>query len=302
MPEPLFVFIQMEFAWALGPPDGRYLLRDGADGEPERVIVLATISAERSAPGSTAPSARRHGLRLLSRRRRRGLGATATADPAPVPTARATIVDPISLSAEHQARAWLSEGGRPLLINRFVGGGSVTLATFDWAQEPDFWGGGHFLYSTPRDYLRFQRMLLGGGALDGVQILEGSTVDDAFRNHIGDLNWPPSQPRCRRSRTRVRENETNGARLLLEQVRDEPGGSREYRYSLERAQRIPGIEKNGWNRTRNISRCCCLRECPRMRSGPHAGAGPGGSSGSCGRRPAADPARGRRPQWATPGL
>jgi hypothetical protein len=34
------------------------------------------------------------------------------------------------------ARAWLSEGGRPLLINRFVGGGSVTLATFDWAQEP----------------------------------------------------------------------------------------------------------------------------------------------------------------------
>src|SRR3954451_9591263 len=61
----------------------------------------------------------------------------------------------------------------------------------DWAQEPDFWGGGHFLYSTPRDYLRFQRMLLGGGALDGVQILEGSTVDDAFRNHIGELSFPP---------------------------------------------------------------------------------------------------------------
>jgi CubicO group peptidase (beta-lactamase class C family) len=37
-------------------------------------------------------------------------------------------------------------------------------------------------------------MLLGGGTLEGVQILEGSTVDDAFRNHIGDLYWPPSQP------------------------------------------------------------------------------------------------------------
>jgi methyl acetate hydrolase len=64
----------------------------------------------------------------------------------------------------------------------------------DWAQEPEFWGGGHFLYSTPRDYLRFQRMLLGGGTLEGVQILEGSTVDDAFRNHIGDLCFPASLP------------------------------------------------------------------------------------------------------------
>jgi methyl acetate hydrolase len=61
----------------------------------------------------------------------------------------------------------------------------------DWAQEPDFWGGGHYLYSTPRDYLRFQRMLLGRGTLDGETILEASTVDDAFRNHIGELNFPP---------------------------------------------------------------------------------------------------------------
>jgi hypothetical protein len=107
--EPLFIFIQMEFPWALGPPDGRYLLRDGADSEPERVVVLATIGAGRSMPGGAAPSARRHGLRMLRRSRRRGLGTKAKADPAPVPTARATIVDPISLSAEHQARAWLSE-------------------------------------------------------------------------------------------------------------------------------------------------------------------------------------------------
>ena len=27
MPERLFVFIQLEFPWALGPADGRYLLR-----------------------------------------------------------------------------------------------------------------------------------------------------------------------------------------------------------------------------------------------------------------------------------
>jgi stage V sporulation protein SpoVS len=34
------------------------------------------------------------------------------------------------------AHAWLSEGNRPLLVERFVGGGSVTLATFDWNQDP----------------------------------------------------------------------------------------------------------------------------------------------------------------------
>ena len=40
MPERLFIFIQMEFPWALGPPDGRYLIRGEAGAEPERVVVL----------------------------------------------------------------------------------------------------------------------------------------------------------------------------------------------------------------------------------------------------------------------
>jgi len=61
----------------------------------------------------------------------------------------------------------------------------------DWSQEPDWWAGGHGLHSTPREYLRFQRMLLGGGTLDGVQILASATVDEAFTNQIGDLDFPP---------------------------------------------------------------------------------------------------------------
>jgi len=69
--------------------------------------------------------------------------------------------------------------------------GSWQATDIDWAQEPDFWGGGHFLYSTPRDYLRFQRMLLGNGRFEGVQILQPATVDEAFRNQIGDLSFPP---------------------------------------------------------------------------------------------------------------
>jgi CubicO group peptidase (beta-lactamase class C family) len=69
--------------------------------------------------------------------------------------------------------------------------GAWFATDIDWEQEPGCWGGGYYLYSTPRDYLRFQRMLLGGGVLDNVQILEGSSVDTAFRNHIGDLCFPP---------------------------------------------------------------------------------------------------------------
>jgi CubicO group peptidase (beta-lactamase class C family) len=56
--------------------------------------------------------------------------------------------------------------------------------------DPDWWAGGHGLYSTPRDYIRFERALLRGGELDGARILASATVDEAFRNQIGDLDFP----------------------------------------------------------------------------------------------------------------
>jgi methyl acetate hydrolase len=57
-------------------------------------------------------------------------------------------------------------------------------------QEPDWWAGGHGLYSTPRDYVRFERALLRGGELDGERILTAATVDAAFTNQIGELDFP----------------------------------------------------------------------------------------------------------------
>jgi CubicO group peptidase (beta-lactamase class C family) len=68
--------------------------------------------------------------------------------------------------------------------------GAWIATDVDWAQDPEYWGGGHYLYSTPRDYLRFQRMLLGGGALGETRILQQATVDEAFTNQIGDLSFP----------------------------------------------------------------------------------------------------------------
>lgn len=72
--------------------------------------------------------------------------------------------------------------------------GTWVATDIDWAQEPYCWGGGHFLYSTPRDYLKFQRMLLGGGTLGDVQILERATVAAAFANQIGELDFPAAIP------------------------------------------------------------------------------------------------------------
>lgn len=68
--------------------------------------------------------------------------------------------------------------------------GTWVATDIDWAQQPDYWGGGHFLYSTPRDYLKFQRMLLGGGTLGDVRILDRATVAAAFINQIGALDFP----------------------------------------------------------------------------------------------------------------
>ena len=61
-------------------------------------------------------------------------------------------------------------------------------------QQPDWWAAGHGLYSTPRDYLRFQRALLRGGELDGERILRPETVEEAFTNQIGALDFPPEIP------------------------------------------------------------------------------------------------------------
>ncbi len=72
--------------------------------------------------------------------------------------------------------------------------GSWTSAGEILNQEPDWWAGGHGLYSTPRDYIRFEQALLRGGELDGERILTKETVDAAFRNQIGDLDFPAEIP------------------------------------------------------------------------------------------------------------
>lgn len=69
--------------------------------------------------------------------------------------------------------------------------GRLEAVKFEAPQRPqDFLGGGG-LYGTAGDYIRFIRMILGGGALDGVRVLKPETVALMGQNHIGELDVQP---------------------------------------------------------------------------------------------------------------
>jgi hypothetical protein len=86
----LFRFVQLEFPWALGPEDGRYVLR-GHAGEPAHVLMLTTLGAAQR--------------RLIGGKRARD--AAPEPPPEPVPTARATVVGAVPFDSTDDAQAWL---------------------------------------------------------------------------------------------------------------------------------------------------------------------------------------------------
>lgn len=67
----------------------------------------------------------------------------------------------------------------------------VTVLDFEFPSDGDFHMGGGGLYSTGPDYLKFTRMILGGGALGGARVLKEETVKLMGQNAIGDIVVPP---------------------------------------------------------------------------------------------------------------
>lgn len=61
-------------------------------------------------------------------------------------------------------------------------------------QDFEYCAGGHGLFSTPKDYIRFERALLRGGELDGERILSQDTMDAAFSDQLGGLSFPEAIP------------------------------------------------------------------------------------------------------------
>ena len=62
---------------------------------------------------------------------------------------------------------------------------------FDLAppSNPEVYGMGHALYSTPEDYMKFLRMFLNRGALDGQRVLSEQGVTRMLENHMGPLTF-----------------------------------------------------------------------------------------------------------------
>jgi len=69
--------------------------------------------------------------------------------------------------------------------------GKLATTTIEVPQDPQFEMGGGGLYGTARDYVKFIRMILHRGQLDGAQVLRAETVDSMTRNQTGSLRITP---------------------------------------------------------------------------------------------------------------
>jgi hypothetical protein len=178
--ERLFVFVQFEFPWELGPADGRYLLRGGPDAEPERVVVFGALDSRRPL-GTTARTPGPIGRRLARRRR----PAPPDPDPAPVRTSRVTVIDPVPLAAEAQARAWLAgldaeheTLAAAAVVNRVLHSHRVASA------DP-----------YAREVSPAQALVIRAGFGEGEDVAVGAWI------HAQELPWSPARRGARRERT-----------------------------------------------------------------------------------------------------
>jgi hypothetical protein len=96
VPGRLFRFVQLEVPWALGPADGRYVVRRHAGEEPDHILVLGTLGAPRRG--------------LLSGRRESS--AAPEPPPTPVTTGRATVIPAVPFEDADEAARWLSGADR----------------------------------------------------------------------------------------------------------------------------------------------------------------------------------------------
>ena len=86
----------------------------------------------------------------------------------------------------------ISHAQRQRLAKIHVRGPAGLISTdTEVPQSPEFHMGGGGLYSTVGDYLKFTRMILLGGMLDGVRVLRPATVAMMSRNAMGDLVCNP---------------------------------------------------------------------------------------------------------------
>jgi hypothetical protein len=197
----------VELPWALGPRDGRYLLRRAGDdpsADPAHVLVIATLGA---------PERRRR----IDRRTKRE--SQPEPEASPVTTGRATIVDVGSpFATEDQGRAWLARAGEDELagdlavLNRALH--ALRLVTAD-----------PYLNAVSRDQALVARVGYGAGE----QVADGLWTDarELLVRPARQRRTKVLQPQARlaavlggRQRLLMCEELTLRARLDLDQGRD----------------------------------------------------------------------------------
>ena len=178
MAQRFFVFVQFELPWALGPADGRYLLRRELDAEPERVVVLATM------PAASGGRPAREGRASFLSRLASGASVEASPDPAAVTTSRVTVIDPVSLSAEGQARAWLDGMDTEHEVLAAVAVVNRLLYFHRIASADPY----------VHEVSPAQALVVRGGWGEGEQLADGRWL------HARELRWEPRGRRSLRSR------------------------------------------------------------------------------------------------------
>ena len=68
--------------------------------------------------------------------------------------------------------------------------GSIVDIAVGPPSHPEVYGMGQALYSTPSDYIRFLRLILNDGVLDGRRLVAAATVAQMKANQIGTLSVP----------------------------------------------------------------------------------------------------------------
>lgn len=177
----LFAFVQLEFPWALGPPDGRYIIR-GHAGTPSHVLVIATLGAvERR--------------KLMSRKAAKPKAAAPEPDPTPVPTTRATVVHADEL--DHQvARTWVKQADLDAEVDEAVDALNAILhAQRTAAMDP-----------YTREVRRSQALVVRAGVGEGEAIAHGRWGDAI------EVPPPPS-PRTEKRQSVLRPQERLAALL-----------------------------------------------------------------------------------------
>jgi methyl acetate hydrolase len=98
---------------------------------------------------------------------------------------REEILEPLGM---RDTRFEVDDGLAGRLASVSIRGEDGKFGAFEIAPppHPEFYGMGHSLYSTAPDYMRFLRMYLNKGQLDGKRLLSQACVDDLLSNQIGD--------------------------------------------------------------------------------------------------------------------